>query len=563
MTTTTGSLSGIGVSEGAAFGRAVPVRPAPGIDHAEPASSDAEADAARVASALSQVAATLQVRAERVGGDAKDILLMTAKMATDRGLAKAINKQLASGSGITRSVSEAVDGYVEKLQQLGGYMAQRSTDLYDVRDRAISVLRGLPQPGVPEMSEPGIIVARDLAPAETAILDPKLVLGIVTAEGGPTSHTAIIASGMGIPAVVRATGADQVAEGTALALDGGSGKVIIEPTDEQVQQLQTRAATRREALASVSGPGQTSDGFSIPLLANVGSAADAVAAAAKDVEGVGLFRTEFMFLDRQEPPTLAEQTDSYTKALQAFGQRRVVIRTLDAGADKPLAFADLGAEENPALGRRGLRLSQAREDLLETQLQALAAARQATGADLRVMAPMVATVDEARWFAAKAREHGLATVGIMVETPAAAIQSRFVLDGLQFASIGTNDLTQYTMAADRLQGALADLLTPWQPAVLHMIKATCDGGAATGAKIGVCGEAAGDPLLALILVGMGVSSLSMSPSKVPAVRAVLRHHSMAQCQEFAQLVLAAPTSQAAREAVLAKTDEFTKAIVAH
>lgn len=212
---------------------------------------------------------------------------------------------------------------------------------------------------------------------------------------------------------------------------------------------------------------------------------------------------------------------------RAFGRRRVMVRTLDAGADKPLRFADLGAEPNPAFSRRGLRLSMAREDLLDAQLLALAQAREAVdGCDLWVMAPMVATQEEAEWFVRRARSFGLPQVGVMVETPAAALTAEQLLGAADFASIGTNDLSQYTMAADRMQGELAPLLSVWQPAVLAMIRAAAEGGRAAGKPVGVCGEAGGDPLAALVLVGLGVASLSMAPSKIGPVRAALRGHDL-------------------------------------
>jgi phosphoenolpyruvate-protein phosphotransferase (PTS system enzyme I) len=289
----------------------------------------------------------------------------------------------------------------------------------------------------------------------------------------------------------------------------------------------------------------------VALLANIGTADDAAKAAKFDLEGSGLFRTEFLFLDRDSAPTLEEQTATYTSVFESFGKRRVVVRTLDAGADKPLSFADLGPEENPALGVRGLRLSQAREDLLDTQLAALAAAYKATGADVRVMAPMVATVEEAEWFAARVRAVGLPKVGVMIEIPAAALRAEHMLSVVDFASIGTNDLSQYTMAADRMQGQLADLLSPWQPALLQMVKAACDGGRATGKHIGVCGEAGGDPLLALVLTGLGVTSLSMAPSKVNVVRAALRLHDFATCLQMAAYAVDARTAKEARSAVTA------------
>ncbi len=448
-----------------------------------------------------------------------------------------------------------MENFATKLRKLGGYMAERVTDLYDVRDRAIARLRGLEEPGVPTMTEPSVIVAVDLAPAETATLDPELVRGIITSEGGPTSHTAILAAQLGIPAVVKATGiADNLVPGGVVALDGGVGEIIVSPTQDDTDELAERSHRRATALAGSSGEGATRDGHPVKLLANIGTAEDAKKAAAFDLEGSGLFRTEFLFLSRETAPTVEEQTATYTEVLRAFGGRRVVVRTLDAGADKPLSFANLGEEENPALGRRGLRLSQAREDLLDEQLEALAAAYKETGADLWVMAPMVSTVEETRWFVDKARAAGLPKAGVMVETPAAAIRSKYVLSEADFASIGTNDLSQYTMAADRMEGALSDLLDPWQPAVLNMIKATCEGGNATGKHIGVCGEAGGDPLLALVLVGLGVSSLSMAPSKVNAVRAALRLHDRSTCQQMAAYAVDSWTAEEAKAAVLRIAD---------
>ncbi|WP_115685740.1 phosphoenolpyruvate--protein phosphotransferase [Corynebacterium senegalense] len=546
-------IYGIGVSTGTANAGVVKVLPAPGVDTNEPASTDPAADGERVRAAMASVAASLKAQAEHASPKARPILEATAQLASDRALAKAVVKKLKQGSGVTRAVHDATEDYAQLLAGLGGYMAERVTDLYDVRDRTICELRGLPKPGVPDITEPAILLADDLAPAETVGLNPELVVGIVTAGGGPTSHTAILAAQLGIPAVVKARGVMDIAEGTHVAIDGGAGEVIVHPTDDEVADLRRRTERREAALAESTGAGVTADGYPVALLANIGTAEDGAAAAARDVEGTGLFRTEFLFLDRESAPSLEEQTETYSRVLEAFGTRRVVVRTLDAGADKPLSFANLGEEENPALGRRGLRLSQAREDLLDTQLDALAAAYEATGrtADLRVMAPMVATVEEATWFADKARGRGLPKVGIMIEIPAAAIASKQLLSVVDFASIGTNDLSQYTMAADRMQGALSDLLSPWQPAVLQMIKATCLGGDATGKPISVCGEAGGDPLLALVLVGLGVSSLSMAVSKVPAVRAALRLHDRATCQQMAAYALDAVTAADAKAAVSA------------
>ncbi|SDU79186.1 phosphoenolpyruvate--protein phosphotransferase [Arcanobacterium phocae] len=547
-------LLGIGVSAGTAYGPIAVVSPPPGIDPDEPATTDVEAATEIVSDALEQVAVMLLDRAERAPEKGQPILQATAKMARDRGLKKGIVKELKRGSGLTRAISDAIQKYVDMFTQLGGYMAERATDLYDVRDRAIAVVRNVPMPGIPELKEPSIIVARDLAPVETATLDPKLALGIAIEEGGPTSHTAILAAQLGIPAVVRVGNIvdyaiSAQAEATTMALDGGVGEVIIAPTQGDVDLLAERSQRREAALAGSHGVGLTRDGHKVALLANIGTADDAERAAAYDVEGSGLFRTEFLFLGRESAPSVEEQTKVYTKVFQEFGRRRVTVRTLDAGADKPLKFADLGEEENPALGRRGIRLTRIREDLLDDQLAALAAAQQATAADVRVMAPMVATMEEAQWFADKARAAGLSSVGIMIEVPAAAINASTLLSIVDFASIGTNDLAQYTMAADRMQGELAGLLDVWQPAILRMIKLACQGGTATGKYVGVCGEAGGDPLLALVLTGLGVQSLSMAPSKVDAVRASLRLHDLSTCQQMAAFALDALTAKDARAAV--------------
>ena len=547
---------GIGVSPGIAVGPVVQVRPAVRPPDHEPASSDPGAAGQLIRRALESVAATLDDLAGRADPTAQQILTATAMMARDPGLASAVDKHLANGSGPATAVDAATEEYCATFSAAGGYLAERVTDLRDVRDRAVARLLGFQDPGVPELTAPSVIVAHDLAPAETASLQRNLVLAIVTESGGPTSHTAILAAQMGIPAVVQLPRAVAIAVGTVLAVDGSTGEVFIDPDPATQAELVKRSQRRANALGATSGPGTTSDGHPVALLANIGTAEDAERADVLDVEGVGLFRTEFLFLERETAPSTEEQVAVYTRVFDAFGSRRVIVRTLDAGADKPLAFADLGPEENPALGRRGLRLSAERPDLLDTQLTALGAAAVATGADVRVMAPMVATAEEAAWFARRVREHGLPVVGVMIEVPAAALRSRHVLAEVDFASIGTNDLAQYTLAADRMQGELATLLDPWQPALLDLVAAACDGGRVTGKSIGVCGEAAADPLLALVLTGLGVSSLSMAPTRVPAVRAALRMHDLRTCTAMAAAARAARTPQDARDAVLALANKL-------
>lgn len=541
------TLTGIGVSTGSAQGPVVIVAPPVRAPKDEPAAEDPQVALAAVKEALEAVAVDLEARATAADPTAAEILTATALIARDKSLHKAAGKHLDEGEGPATAIESAVEEFAVQFEALGGYFAERVADLRDVGARAVAGVLGVPAPGVPHLAAPSVVVAEDLAPAETAVLDRSLVVAIVTEGGGRTSHTAILAAQRGIPAVVQCAGALDLETGLPVAVDGDSGTITIEPSADLVAALAARRDRRIAALADSHGPGCTSDGHDVALLANIGDVEDAVAAAAEDVEGVGLFRTEFVFLSATSAPTVEEQADIYRRVLTPFGDRRVVVRTLDAGADKPLPFADLGPEENPALGRRGLRLSAVRPDLLDTQLEALAVAAKDTGADVRVMAPMVATAEEADWFARRVRENGLPKAGVMIEVPAAALRSRHVLADVDFASIGTNDLSQYTLAADRMQGELSDLLDPWQPAVLDVIAAACDGAAETGTPMGVCGEAAGDPLLALVLVGLGVSSLSMAPGKVGLVRWTLSRHSLPDCQRIAAAVRQARTAGEAHQ----------------
>ncbi len=555
------TLVGIGVSPGSAAGPVVQVAPPVRPPADEPTPVDAAAATDLVLEALSAVASDLDARAAAADEHAAPILKATALIARDKGLAKAAGRQVGSGKGPATAIAAAVEEYAAQFEALGGYFAERVTDLRDVGARAVAAVLGVPAPGVPTLTGPSVIVAEDLAPAETAALDRHQVVGIVTSAGGRTSHTAILAAQMGIPAVVQVHGATSIPDGTLVAVDGDAGEVVLEPDMALVEAQREHRERRAAALARVSGPGRTLDGHGVKLLANIGGVDDAVAAGATDVEGVGLFRTEFVYLSAQSMPTVDEQADVYRRVFEPFRGRRVVVRTLDAGADKPLAFAHLGDEENPALGRRGLRLCQAKPELLDSQLAALAVAAGDTGADVWVMAPMVATVEEAEWFAERVRWHGLPTAGVMVEVPAAALRSRHVMAAVDFGSIGTNDLAQYTMAADRMEGELAHLLDPWQPAVLDVVAAACAGAARHDKPMGVCGESAGDPYLALVLTGLGVTSLSMAPSKVPAVRLALATHTLAQCRELAIMAREAPGAVEAREAVRAAASEELSSVL--
>ncbi|WP_133740097.1 phosphoenolpyruvate--protein phosphotransferase [Actinorugispora endophytica] len=543
-------LTGTGASTGTAVGPVAVMSPPPALPERRPQAVDAAAETARAAAALERVADLLQERAAAADSEASAILGAQALMARDPQLAANIAKEIEGGEPAEWALDTAVTGYQELLRSAGGYLAERAADLDDIRNRTMAVLLDAPMPGLPDPGHPFVLVADDLAPADTAQLDPATVLAIVTRRGGPTSHTAILARSLGIPAVIACVGAERLADGTPVAVDGDTGEVVVRPDAERVEAAAQRAELRRKVLETSVGPGRTEDGHSVKLLLNVG-AEDPDAAGAHDCEGVGLLRTEFLFLDRETEPTPEEQYESYARLFRAFGDRAVTVRTLDAGSDKPLAFADQGEEPNPALGVRGFRITRAMPRLLERQLAAIARAVDATGARVRVMAPMIATPAEAAEFAGLAREAGLAEVGVMIEVPAAALLADRILEQVDFVSIGTNDLSQYTLAADRMLDTLPGLLDPWQPALLRLVQETGSAGERLSKAVGVCGEAAADPLLALVLVGLGVNSLSMSAPALPAVRYALARHSLQACRDLAALAVASAGPEEARAAVRA------------
>ncbi|WP_104127865.1 phosphoenolpyruvate--protein phosphotransferase [Cryobacterium sp. Y57] len=549
-------LQGIGIGQGVVVGRVVRMPdPLPDPVAAPSALTPAE-EGVRVAAALSAVAADLLARAARAGGVAGEVLEAQSMMAEDPSLVDDVTLRLAAGATAERAVFEAFAAFRDMLTGLGGYLAERAGDLDDVSQRVVARLFGVSAPGVPDRGHPFILVARDLAPADTATLDLSQVLGLITLDGGPTSHTAILAREKSIVAIVRTNGAGDLTDGDEVILDAANNLVITSPRADQLVEAHARVAARAARALAPLSPGRLADGTPIPLLSNLGSADGAASALALGAEGVGLFRTEFLFLDAATAPTVAEQRAEYERMLRAFPGKKVVVRALDAGADKPLAFLNNAREENPALGLRGLRALRASEQILRDQLEALAQADAATDADLWVMAPMVATVEETRYFVALARELGLKTAGVMIEIPAAALLADRILQHADFASIGTNDLTQYTLAADRLLGSVAAFQDPWNPAVLRLVAEVGAAGAALGKPVGVCGEAAADPLLAVVLVGLGATSLSMSASALADVRTVLADFTSEQARLLAELALAAEDAASAREVVTTQAAKF-------
>jgi phosphotransferase system enzyme I (PtsI) len=536
--------TGLGVSPGRAIGPVARVH-GPQLPAYDETPVDVDDETDRAEDALAEVANELESLAHRAGVSGA-VLVRQARMARDPALLALVHQFVRGGRSAPRATWEGFGAYRDMRASDPLRPAPDAAELDDVRDRVVARLLGEPPPSIPDPGAPYVLVARDLSPALTATLDASRVLALVTERGGPTSHTAVLAKALGIPAVVGAPGVAGLATGQRVAVDGSAGTVTADPDSETVGSF--RRGSAPEAAAH-GGPGRTRDGRPVQLLAAVGGKGDVEEAVAADAEGVGVFRTEFLFLDREAPPTVEEQASAYREVFDAFPGRSVTARTLDIGADKPASFVRLGDQPNPALGVRGLRVARRYPQLLVDQLAAIARAARESTADVRVMAPMVATRAEAAWFAARAREAGLANVGVMVEVPAAALRARDLLEVVDFVSVGANDLAQYAFATDRADGELADLLDPWQPAFLELVATVVRAGSVAGRSVTVCGEAASDPLLALVLVGLGASGLSMTARMIPVVRAALARVTSEQCAQMAAAALEADGPEEGRHHV--------------
>lgn len=471
-----------------------------------------------------------------------DALLAPARAAIDAG-ATAEHAMYAAAA----QIADVYRGLDDPL------LRERATDVVDVGRRVVAAIAG---GSAGEAGASGIVVADELTPADTARLDPARVLGIATARGSTTAHAAILARAMGLPAVLGLGPAIlEVSDGTTLLLDGASGTVTVEPTVEVLEAARERGARddarRTAARDQAKEPAVTTDGAHIDVFANLGSVADAERAVSGGAEGVGLLRTEFLFGGRDSLPDEDEQVTALTEIARTLDGRDLIVRTLDAGADKPLAALPMPPEQNPFLGVRGIRLGLARPDVLATQLRAIL--RVADAHPLKVMLPMVATLQEitaTRALLDQARhDTGVDAplpLGIMVEVPAAAVTAARLAAHVDFFSLGTNDLAQYTMAAERGDARLAGLLAGPHPALLALIAATVRGAGAHDRWVGVCGELAGDPAAAVLLAGLGVTELSMAPGLVAEVKAALRSVSLADARAAARAALEVDDAPAAR-----------------
>lgn len=545
------TFTGIGVSPGVVVG---PIHRFLHIEINQPVAASPR----EVFAALDAVASDLEYRAETVALEvAKDVLGAQAMIARDPALVEAIGARLIDDityPDVTEAIHQAFAGFRDALLSLGGYFAERVSDLDEIRDRTIAVLSGTEAQTL-SLTRPSIILAQDLTPADTASLDLNYALALVVERGGPTSHTAIVARGLGIPAIVGCTGVLDIADDANVLVDGREGVVLVSPSADDISTREIKEEVLRARAASVTGPGRLADGTPVALMANAGNENDAISGAAAGAEGIGLFRTELLFLDRATEPSVAEQIQLYARVFDAMAGRKVILRTLDAGSDKPVPFLNVIEEDNPALGVRGWRLTRIADQVLERQLEAVGKAAQQSAADVWVMAPMIDTPQEAAEFARRARAHGIKHVGVMIETPAAALLADKVIAEVDFASLGTNDLTQYVMAADRLDSRLSDLTSSWHPAVLRAIHQAATSAAALSAPIGVCGESAANPQLAAVLLGLGATSLSMAPSAIAEVRGYLAGVDRATCVHAASLALNASSATQAQQIAIAALGE--------
>ena len=558
------SLLGIPASAGATYGKFFLLT----SDVPMPTPAKSTLTAAEEKKALDEavviVSSDLADRASRATGELQEILIAVAEIAGDPALIEEAHTHIDNGDTAAYAILKASELFKDLLEQSGGYLAERVSDVGNICDRILCQLAGTSYPEIPQFKEPTVLIARDLSPADTTDLVPSQILAIITEAGGPTSHTAIIARSLGIPAVVACQGliAKALAYlGQPVGVIATSGEVFFDPGPDEISAIENqieKIRIRKLAQQQRSSAGyKTKDGRGIPIYANVGRFADGEKAVSVGADGVGLLRTELLYLDQKVPPTLEEQADRYTQIFELFPEQKVVIRTLDAGADKPLAFINFGHEPNPALGVRGYRTITLHEELLRTQLAAISLAQSRTKAEVWVMAPMITVPQEAQDFLDLCREYNLAKSGVMIEVPAAVFHAEEITRISDFVSIGTNDLGQYLHAADRESAALAHFNNPWQPALIRAIHQIAQAGLRNNCPVGVCGEAASDAALATVLLGLGVTSLSCNVATLSdvamtigatnyeemksAAAAALSQHSATDAQSMARKCLPALT----------------------
>ena len=570
-------LRGIPVSQGVSQGRVVVLNRSRIVPAKAGFETDDQAgEEARFQTALSETRKQLTAVQERLRDEfgAKESQIFDAHLLVleDPALMEEVGRQIRDEHHTPEyAFYTASEKYAEALSAVDdSYLSERAADIRDVTQRVLGNLIGQPQrAGVSDLTEPCIVVANDLTPSDTAQLDPAKVLGFVTEVGSRTSHTAILARSLQIPAVLGLGEAiEELKPGQTVLLDGFNGFVIISPSEQtlfEYGQLVERQSSIEESLDEIrTEPAKTLDGHTIILSANIERAGDVEAVRKSGATGVGLFRTEFLFINRSDLPNEEEQFQAYKKVTESLAPEPVIIRTLDLGGDKLLSHVNVAAEMNPFLGWRAIRLCLEEKDLFRTQLRAIL--RASAFGDLKIMYPMVSgmdeldaanvLLDECRY---QLRAEGVEfaenlEIGVMIETPSAAMIADSLARCVQFFSIGTNDLIQYSLAVDRLNEKIAHLYEPTHPGILRLIKTTVDSGQAQKIWTGVCGEMAGELSMVPLLIGLGVAELSVVPSLVPRVKMLIRSIEMAMARELAEFALNcdSPGEILARAEALAK-----------
>lgn len=558
-------ISGILASPGIAFGKALLLKEDDIVINRKKISDDqVEQEVQRFLDGRSKAASQLEAIKIKAGeslGEEKAAIfeghiMLLEDEELEQEIIDLIRKEKASADAAAHSV---IDGQARALEELDDeYLKERAADVRDIGRRLLQNILGLHIVDLSAIQEESILVAKDLTPSETAQLNLKKVLGFITDLGGRTSHTSIMARSLELPAIVG-TGniTATIKNGDFLILDAVNNKIYINPTTEVTEELkavQTQYLSEKHELAKLKDlPAVTLDGHQVEVCANIGTVRDIAGAERNGAEGVGLYRTEFLFMDRNALPTEEEQFQAYKAVAEAMGSQAVIVRTMDIGGDKDLPYMNLPKEENPFLGWRAIRIAMDRKEILHAQLRAIL--RASAFGKLRIMFPMIISVEEVRslkqeleLLKTQLREEGKAfdeaiEVGIMVETPASAVIARHLAKEVDFFSIGTNDLTQYTLAVDRGNDLISHLYNPMTPSVLNLIKQVIDASHAEGKWTGMCGELAGDERATLLLLGMGLDEFSMSAISIPSIKKIIRNTNFEDAKALAEQALAQPTAE--------------------
>ena len=515
--------------------------------------------AAAMAATLKQLDTIRQKALDEMGPEEAAIFEAHMQIAQDPSLSDGIKSLVESShTNVVAATAQTIETFANIfLGMEDPYMRERGADIKDIGDRLMRNMLGMNPRGLSHISGEVILVAQDLAPSDTASLDKNVVKGIVTAAGGPTSHAAIMARTLEIPAVMGVGDIESFVDGDKAVVLGTDGIVEMNPSDADWDEYTNQAAAFQEELKrlreSANLEATTTDGHHVELFGNIGKAKDAKNALTMGAQGIGLYRTEFLYMENDELPAEDVQFEEYKKVAQDMKGKPVIIRTMDIGGDKELKCLDLPSEMNPFLGYRAIRISLNRPDIFKVQLRALL--RASAFGDIHIMYPMIASVEEVKQANAmldECKEELIADgkefnkdikVGIMIEVPAAAVISPILAKYVDFFSIGTNDLCQYTLAVDRMNEAIGSLYQPLHPGVLRLIKHVIDASHEQGKFTGMCGELAGDPVATMILLGLGLDEFSMTASSIPLIKNILRSVSKAECEEVANKALTMDTAE--------------------